>query len=148
MIARLWQLLTPEQITVWLLMAFLFIYFCYKEFPEIKARISAGPLKDQLSSGKAQALDQRLESIEKEVKQVNQKLERDYYRLNDLETKIRKTREAQSDINQELEIIMRALIAVLQGLQEQGANGPTKKAEQEIQTYLNKKAHAAESEEK
>ena len=45
---------------------------------------------------------------------------------------------------EELGIIMRALLGVLKGLQEQGSNGPTVEAEKEINDYLNKKAHRKE----
>ena len=40
---------------------------------------------------------------------------------------------------------MEALMGALGGLQELGANGPTKEAKTKIQDYLNKKAHRNES---
>ena len=42
---------------------------------------------------------------------------------------------------EERELIIRSLLGVVQGLQEVGANGPTKKTEKEIQDYLVRKAH-------
>ena len=42
---------------------------------------------------------------------------------------------------EEQEIIVRALLGVLGGLQELGANGPTKAAEKEIRYYLCHMAH-------
>lgn len=146
MIGFLSELVTAGQAGSWLVIALLFFYFVYKEYPEFKARITSGALKEQKEEDEGRSVSQRLDSIEKEVKELNGKLDRDYYRINELETKLRKTKESQGDINQELEIIMRALIAVLQGLQEQGANGPTKDAEKEIQIYLNSKAHKTEEE--
>ena len=141
MINELSELVTSQQVGAWLVIAILVIYFVYKEWPEFKRRITSGALKEQHEEEEGRTVCQRLDSIEKEIKQVNGKLDRDYYRINSLETKLRRTRESQGDINQELEIIMRAMIAVLKGLQEQGANGPTRSAEQEIQAYLTKKAH-------
>ena len=41
----------------------------------------------------------------------------------------------------ERELILKSLLGVIHGLQEIGANGPTKKAEFEIQAYLLKKSH-------
>jgi len=132
---------------MWAVFAILILYFVYKEWPDFKARVSKGPLKDQRDSADARTVEERLGSIESEIKQVNQKLDRDYYRINDLEVKLRKTRESQANVNQELEIIMRALVGVLKGLQEQGANGPTRKAQEEIENYLNQKAHDINQEE-
>lgn len=45
------------------------------------------------------------------------------------------------DSREENQLIINSLLGIVQGLQEVGANGPTKKAEAEIQKYLNKKAH-------
>ena len=46
-----------------------------------------------------------------------------------------------ADSLEERSIIMQALLGVLGGLQEIGANGHTKEAEKTIRNYLNKKAH-------
>ena len=146
MINELSELVTSQQVGTWLVIALLVLYFVYKEWPDFKIRISSGALKEQKEEAEDRTVEQRLESIEKEIKELNNKLDRDYYRINELETKVRRTRESQGDVNQELEIIMKALIAVLKGLQEQGANGPTRLAEQEIQEYLTKKAHKSNQE--
>jgi hypothetical protein len=45
---------------------------------------------------------------------------------------------------EEREILMQAMIGVLGGLQELGANGPTKSAKATIQDYINKQAHKRE----
>ena len=81
------------------------------------------------------------------VKEIKGKLQTDYLRLNQIESRLDKTKETQGGLVEELEIIMRALLGVLRGLQEQGANGPTKEAEQEIQEYLTRKAHHINTEE-
>lgn len=44
-------------------------------------------------------------------------------------------------IKKELAILMRGMLACLQGLQEQGADGPVKDASAELEAYLNTKAH-------
>lgn len=146
MVSELSELVTGQQVGAWLIIAILVLYFVYKEWPDFKKRITTGALKEQKDEDEGRSVSQRLDSIEKEVKEIHGKLDRDYYRINELEAKLKRTKESQGDINQELEIIMRALIAVLQGLQEQGANGPTKDAEKEIQIYLNSKAHKTEEE--
>ena len=48
------------------------------------------------------------------------------------------------DSLEDRQIIMEALLGALGGLQELGANGPTKEAENKIRTYLNKQAHRNE----
>ena len=146
MINELSELVTSQQVGTWLVIALLVLYFVYKEWPDFKNRVSSGALKEQKEAEEDRTVEQRLESIEKDVKEINGKLDRDYHRINELENKLRRTRDIQGDINRELEIIMRALIAVLKGMQEQGANGPTRSAEQEIQEYLTKKAHKSNQE--
>ena len=46
---------------------------------------------------------------------------------------------------EEREILMQAMLGVLGGLQELGANGPTEEAKETIQTYINKQAHKREA---
>ncbi len=43
--------------------------------------------------------------------------------------------------NQELQILTRGILACLKGLQEKGCNGPVTDTAQEIEEYLNAKAH-------
>ncbi len=144
MIGKLSETVTGGDVTSWLVIALLVGYFVYKEWPEFKKRISSGELKIQQEVENDRTIEERLDSIETDVKEVKEKLNRDYYRINNMELELRKTKERQSDEMEELEIIMRALMAVLQGLQEQGANGPTREAEKEIRAYLNRKAHDQE----
>ena len=48
---------------------------------------------------------------------------------------------------EEREILMQAMLGVLGGLQELGANGPTQEATDAIHKYINKQAHRREKEE-
>ena len=98
-------------------------------------------MKEQKEEDTERTVGLRLETIETDVKEIKEKLGRDYLRINKIEMQLDKTKNVQSSLMEELEIIMRALLGVLRGLQEQGANGPTKEAEAEIQDYLTKKAH-------
>ena len=47
---------------------------------------------------------------------------------------------------EERELILKSLLGVVQGLQEIGANGPTKRTEKEIQEFLLRKAHKTQIE--
>lgn len=46
-----------------------------------------------------------------------------------------------ASIKEEQEILTRGMLACLQGLHEQGCNGPVTQGINEIENYLNKKAH-------
>jgi branched-subunit amino acid aminotransferase/4-amino-4-deoxychorismate lyase len=54
----------------------------------------------------------------------------------ELATEIRKN-------NVELQVLTRGILACLKGLQEKGCNGPVTEAAEELETYLNEKAHAS-----
>jgi hypothetical protein len=141
MINKLADLVTGKQIAVWLLLFFLVGYFIYKEWPEFRSRISRGAVKEHTDEVNEKTINGRLGTIESEVKQINEKLDRDYKRLNKMEAQIGNTINVQANTSDELTIIIEALLGALGGLQELGANGPTKEAESKIQDYLNKKAH-------
>lgn len=76
-----------------------------------------------------------------DIKLINEKMGRDYARLNQLQQLTVKQQAYIEDSIEERELILRSLLGVVQGLQEVGANGPTKKTEKEIQDYLLKKSH-------
>lgn len=141
MVSKLGELISAESVAAWLLIAVLVAYFIYKEWPDFRKRVSSGAVKEQKEEDTERTVGLRLETIETDVKEIKEKLGRDYLRINKIEMQLDKTKNVQSSLMEELEIIMRALLGVLRGLQEQGANGPTKEAEAEIQDYLTKKAH-------
>ena len=141
MVDQIAKTVTGAQIVNFCVIAFLIAYFAYKEWPEFKKRISSRAVKDSKDEEQDRTVEARLGRVEEEIKSVNEKLGRDYDRLNRLEVQIEKTRTVQISMSEELEIIMEALLGALGGLQELGANGPTKEAKDRIQNYLNSKAH-------
>jgi hypothetical protein len=145
MVDQLAKTVTGAQILNWCVIAFLVGYFAYKEWPDFKKRISSRAVKDHEDEEQDKSVDARLDRVEIEVRNVNEKLGRDYDRLNRLELQIEKTRTVQISMSEELEIIMEALLGALGGLQELGANGPTKEAKAKIQDYLNRKAHHSDT---
>ena len=145
MVDQLAKTVTGAQILNWCVIAFLVGYFAYKEWPDFKKRISSRAVKDHEDEEQDKSVDARLDRVEIEVRNVNEKLGRDYDRLNRLELQIEKTRTVQISMSEELEIIMEALLGALGGLQELGANGPTKEAKAKIQDYLNRKAHRSDT---
>ncbi len=138
---KLLDWVTSGQVAVWLVIAFFVAYFLYKEWPAFRDRVSSKAIKEQKSAESGKTVEQRLGSIEERLTTIEEKLGRDYTRLGDIEREHKKTRKMAQDSLEEREIIMRTLLGVLGGLQELGANGPTKEAAQEIRNYLNRKAH-------
>jgi len=141
MLGKLGDLVTSESILQWLLIALLFGYFLFKEWPDITGRIRGKVKKDLQAEETDRTLEQRLDGIEADVKSIKEKLDRDYQRINRIEIDVKQYKANQESTSEELELIMEALMGALGGLQELGANGPTKEAKTKIQDYLNRKAH-------
>lgn len=141
MLSKLGDLVTSESVLQWLLIALLFGYFLFKEWPDITGRIRGRVKKDLQAEETDRTLEQRLDGIESDVKSIKEKLDRDYQRINRIEIDVKQYKANQESTSEELELIMEALMGALGGLQELGANGPTKEAKSKIQDYLNRKAH-------
>ena len=101
-------------------------------------------MKDQAEESKDKTIEERLANIEKSITEINARLSRDYDRLNGVEEQQKTAREFIDESLEEREIIMEALLGALGGLQELGANGPTREAVKKINGYLNRKAHKSE----
>lgn len=138
---KLEELITADQILTWIVIAFLIGYFIYKEWPEFKRRVSGTAINAAKEAAEDKSVLARLSAIETDVKEIKTKLERDYTRLNAMEHWKGGMEKMVADSLEEREILMQAMLGVLGGLQEIGANGPTKKAEEQIRNYLNRKAH-------
>lgn len=131
------DMVSGEYILQWVIVAILLLYFVYKEWPEFKKRMKSwGKQEEQEKS-----LNQRVSDVETELKKVNEKLDNDYRQINTMVQELQNQKRVTDASLEEREIIMRSLLGVLKGLQEIGANGPTKEAQAEIETYLNKQAH-------
>lgn len=140
MVKALENMVTGEQMIAWLVICFLVAYFIYKEWPDFKKRVSKGAVKDQQD----RTVEERLTQIEKDIGEIKEKLSWDYDRIKEVENKQKRYQAKMSEEAQELELIMEALLGALGGLQELGANGPTKEAKDNLQNYLNKKAHRSD----
>ena len=138
---KLLEVVSGDQLLTWLVIAFLVGYFIYKEWPEFKRRVTSGAVKEQENSISSRTLEQRLDKIEKDIGDVKAKLERDYDRINTLELEQRRSKGMLSDQRKESEIMMRAMLGVLKGLQELGTNGPTQDSQIEIEDWLNGQSH-------
>lgn len=141
---KIMELVTGDQVAAWILVAFLVGYFVYKEWPDFRRRVSGEAVEKVQEAAADKSVCDRLTAIEEEVRQIKAKLDRDYDRLNDMERWRRTIQRIAEDSLEERQILMQALLGVLGGLQEIGANGPTKEAEKTIRQYLNRKAHSPE----
>lgn len=89
-------------------------------------------------------LEDMAKSIKKHdegLRELNDKVRRDYDRLNALYIESSKHRQYIDDSLRERELIIRSLLGITKGLQELGANGPTKAVEKDIEDYLLNKTH-------
>ena len=130
MISKIGEMISGDSLVAWLLIAVIVAYFIYKEWPEFRKRVSAKAVQDQKEETSDKTVEERLERIEADV--------------NEIKLKQKRYQKMVEDSLEEREIIMEALLGALGGLQELGANGPTKEAENKIRVYLNKQAHRNE----
>ena len=135
------QAITPDQIILWLIIAFLVGYFLYKEWPEFRRRVSGSAVKEEKEEEKDKSVNERLTAIETDIREIKGKLEHDYIRLNDIDLWKKSVDRIVAESLEEREILMQAMLGVLGGLQELGANGQTEEAIDAIHTYINKQAH-------
>lgn len=142
MVSKLSEMVTGEQAVTFLILTILFGYFIYKEWPEFKRRITAGAADKQRFEDTDRSIAKRLDSIEVRLKGIDDKLMNDYNRINMIQREAASNRQMLEAELEEQEIIVRALLGVLGGLQELGANGPTKAAETELRDYLCHMAHS------
>lgn len=141
MVSKISDMVTEGQMGYVLLPLFLIGYFIYKEWPDFKKRVSHGAVKEEAEIRNDRSISERLQSIEERLCKIDEKLMRDYNRINRIEIETEKNKHMLAESLEEREVIMKALLGALGGLQELGANGPTKQAEQEIRDYLNQQAH-------
>lgn len=141
MMSKLAENVNGSAVLTWLVIAALVGYFAYKEWPEFKRRVSGRVAIEAQARAGIDGIEERLSKIEHRLDSFDEKFQRDFDHINDLERQMRKNTRAVDDSLKERKIIMEALLGCLGGLQEIGANGPTKAAEQKIHEYLNEQAH-------
>lgn len=142
MVNELQTMVTGEQVALWLIIAFLVGYFIYKEYPEFKKRISKSALTEQKAEVSEKTILERLDAIETKLKEMDEKLSRDYERINTMEREQKNVRKAQNKSLEERGIIMRALLALMEGSEE---SEKIRESENEINSYLIKQAHQGET---
>lgn len=153
MVGKLSDLITGEQVAIWLTIAFLVAYFIYKEFPEFKKRISKGAVKEKTDEIADKTVSDRLDSIEQKLadldektdrrfRELNDKFARDYDRINVMEKEQKEIKKMNHSSLEERGLIMRALLALMEGAPD---NESIQKSEQEIREYLIQQAHSMDA---
>ena len=141
MFDKIAEYVTAEQLMTWLAIAVLVGILIYKEWPGIKERVSAAPVKELISREVGKTLSAKIDNLANEMKEVNDKLDRDYTRLNDLEKWQRKMKDITKESAEERALMIEGILAVIDGLQQLGANGSTTKTRDKINEFINRSAH-------
>lgn len=137
------QFTSPESITLVGPVLLLFTYVAYKEWPDLKKRISDSVLKDKRFHDTDENLTLEVRELRLKVTSIEEKLANDFARINNLERESDQMRKLAENSLEERRLLMKCNLAQLKALKELGANGTTgvKEAEEELQIYLNSKAH-------
>lgn len=141
MVGKLAETITGEQVATWLIIAFLVVYFIYKEYPDFKKRITKGAIKEKADEITDKTVSERLDAIEKKLSEMNDKLTRDYDRINVMEKEQKEIKRMHRSSLEERGLIMRALLALMEGAPD---NDAIIKSEAEIREYLIQQAHSME----
>ena len=115
-----------------------------KFYPTLKKWFDTARIKVNSQENIIKTLEEHtsdINNINEQIKEINEKMNRDYTRINQLHKMTEKQQEYIDDSMEERELIVRSLLGIIQGLQELGANGPTKAAESDIKEYMVKKSH-------
>ena len=145
----------PEAIVYVTPVVLLILFILYKDWPELKKRISAGPLKerkmeevDASLEGKISILKDEVRELKMKMLSVDEKLATDFARINSLERETDQMRKLAESSMEERQILMECNLAVLEGIRKLGAkewgnDGPPgiRKAADDLHDYLNRKAH-------
>ena len=128
---------SPKDLLVWIVCAALILQVILKYYPVVRGWFK----KDILKETAARTVDQRLDVLEQDMKEVKAKQNRDYSRMNEMTERLEESAQDIKDSKEERQLMLSGLLAALKGLQELGTNGPTKSAQSDIEQYLNRQAH-------
>ncbi|MDO4650194.1 MAG: hypothetical protein Q4B26_16265 [Eubacteriales bacterium] len=134
-----------------LIILFLVGYFLYKEWPELKKRVSKGSVDEVRQENEESKLIEDIAGIKKDIADLKSDIQlikdrqtRDYNRMNELESETKRQRKAISESLSERKLLMRGIMACLDGLEQQGCNHTVPSTKNEINQYLNDLAHMNE----
>ena len=142
MISILGSTVDPNTFLLVFVILLVMAYFVYKEWPEFNERMSKQARKEQKMVDAEKIDSDWKEGIERSIGEIKKRQQRDYDRLNDLADEAKKQREAINDSLEERRLLMRGVMACLDGLEQQGCNHTVPSTKNEINEYLNEQAHS------
>ena len=131
--------ITPEDVITWLVLMFLFMIAIGKIWPAIWPAIRSKVRKDET----IESVPTQIRKVNARVDKVEEKLDRDYESINEIKRELRRQGKENEDSLEERQLLMSSMLAVLDGLQQLGTNGKTKEAQDDLQDYINRKAHTS-----
>lgn len=146
------QTIAVSDLGKWLCIAIIVLFFLNKAwdtfFPKIKKKILRDVEIDQTDKDLMKELREikkdfqsEINQIKAQISRIDEKLDNDNTRIHKVEKRSETLEKLTMESIEEREILVRSTLAILKGLQEIGANGPTKEAQARIEDYLTKKAH-------
>ena len=152
MISKLAGQIDGELFVLILIAIIIIVYFVYKEWPEFQKRVSKTSVKEKEDEAVGAGIAKELEAIKKSIDELKESMDevkdkqaRDYRRLNSLESETNRQRQALTDSLMERKLLMKGILACLDGLEQQGCNHAVSATKLEISTYLNEAAHSDDS---
>lgn len=136
---------SSDQFFSTLIILILIFYFLYKEWPEAKKRIIHRHMQDVINETTDKKIEDRVDELESSLTSHAEMLSRDFARLNNIEMEFRQAKETSEESLEEMGILMRSQLKVLDALQELGAKGNIQESQTEIQDFLSKRAHKRKS---
>ncbi len=128
---------TPQDIVLWICCLALFLIAAHKLWPVIRSKV----LKDATT----ESLPAQIRKTNARIDKVEEKLDRDYESINEIKRELHRQARENVDSLEERQLLMSSMLAVLNGLQELGANGKTEQAREDLQSYINRKAHKGQT---
>lgn len=146
------QTIAVADLGKWVCIAVIVLFFLNKTwetfFPKIKKKILRDVEIDQNDKDLFKELGEirrefksEIDDIKKQISRIDEKLDNDNNRIHRVEKKTETLESLTMDSLEERSILIKSTLAILKGLQEIGANGPTKEAQAEIERYLTQKSH-------
>ena len=152
MISKLAGMVDGEMFVLILIALIVIAYFIYKEWPEFQKRVSKSSMKEKEDEITGNGIAKELGTIKVSIDELRDSLDevkerqsRDYKRLNSLETENDRQQRSLTDSLKERKLLMKGIMACLDGLEQQGCNHTVPSTKMEIHTYLNEAAHADDS---
>ena len=128
-------------VVLWFIVFAALVVFLWKTVPKVVTFFNA--IRSEVNH--IEKIVQATEAHSEQIDRIENMLKQQQKHLDELDRIQQLQSSHMSESLEERELLIRSVLAIVQGLQEVGANGPTQKAEKEIQDYLLRKSHGTVS---